>query len=104
LRDDLPRAEAILCRDLLIHLPNAGCKRILTRFRRSGARWLLTTTATGVTHNRDIVDGRYRPVNLNIAPFYLPTPYATIDEGLGDAPASIGRCLGIWRLQDLPPY
>jgi hypothetical protein len=104
LRDELPRAEAILCRDLLIHLPNATCKRLLTRFQRSGATWLLTTTAAGVSENRDIVDGQYRPVNLNIQPFNLPPAYATIDEGLGGAPASVGRCLGVWRLHDLPSY
>jgi hypothetical protein len=101
LRDPLPVVDAILCRDLLIHLPNSSCQRLLTKFRRSGATWLLTTTALGVARNTDVVHGRYRPINLSIEPFSLPPPLMTIREGTGGASQDLGRCLGIWRLDEI---
>lgn len=42
--DPLPRADAILCRDCLVHLSFANIERAVDNFRRSGARWLVTTT------------------------------------------------------------
>src|SRR5262249_51841119 len=43
-RDALPAADLILCRDCLVHLSFENILRAISRFRASGAEWLLTTT------------------------------------------------------------
>ena len=42
--DELPRCDAILCRDALVHLSFANIGRAVANFRRSGATWLIATT------------------------------------------------------------
>ncbi len=44
--DTLPRCDAILCRDALVHLSFANIERAVANFRASGATWLIAT-ATG---------------------------------------------------------
>ena len=99
--DTLPLVDAILCRDLLIHLPNALAVRALDNFRSSGATWLLSTTYSDVAENLDCHLGGFRQLNLTLAPFLLPEPIESIKEGLGGQPTSRGRVLGVWHLPDL---
>lgn len=101
--DALPTVDAILCRDLLIHLPNALGVRALDNFRRSGATWLLSTTYSDVDENLDCHLGGFRQVNLTAPPFCLPEPIEYIREGLGGQLTSRGRALGVWHLPDLLP-
>ncbi len=42
--DSLPRCDAILCRDCLVHLSFANIERAVANFRASGAAWLIATT------------------------------------------------------------
>ena len=42
--DTLPRCDAILCRDCLVHLSFANIERAVANFRASGAVWLIATT------------------------------------------------------------
>lgn len=86
--EPLPHADAILCRDFLIHLPNEAITLLIERFRDSGARFLLTTHCPDAD-NRDPapLDGgdRWpgyfeRAVNLTTAPFDLPDPVAVIPD------------------------
>ena len=44
IRDPLPQADLVLCRDCLVHLPFAEGLEALSNIRRSGATWLLATT------------------------------------------------------------
>ncbi|HEY2978797.1 MAG TPA: class I SAM-dependent methyltransferase, partial [Burkholderiaceae bacterium] len=50
-RDPLPRADAVLCRDCLVHLSFAHIERVLDNLRRSGATWLITTTFSELQAN-----------------------------------------------------
>ena len=43
-RDSLPRCDAILCRDALVHLSFANIERAVANFSRCGAAWLIATT------------------------------------------------------------
>lgn len=89
--DALPRADAILCRNVLSHLTLAQTLAALDNFRRSGCRWLIATTHDGVEQNHDTDCGKWRPLNLHIAPFLLPPPIHRIPDGTG-------RWLDIWKL------
>lgn len=82
--DPLPRVDAILNRHCLIHLSNRRALAALLNFRRSGARWLLTTSCEGLERNVDIETGSFRPIDLGLAPFNLPSPVEALpDSGDG---------------------
>jgi hypothetical protein len=95
--DSLPRADLILCRDCLTHLPFSQIKRALANFKRSGARYLLTTHFES-GKNQDIEIGQWRTVDLKSAPFGLPSPRLAIDE----APAEAKKRLALWLLSEIP--
>ena len=95
-RDRLPRADAILCRDCLIHLSFGRIHAAVANFKKSGARHLLCTTHTTVRENTDCPDGGWRSVNLELPPFHFPPPLKLLVED-----AELGKCLGVWRLDEL---
>ena len=101
-KTDLPRVDVILCRDCFIHLPFFAIRAALMNFRRSGARYVLTTHYPGVESQVDIEFGSFRPLNLELPPFAFPKPLKCIaDAPLGSTQPE-GRCLALWRLLDLP--
>jgi hypothetical protein len=72
--DDLPKVDLVLCRDCLIHLSFGDAKAVLANIRRSGSRYLLTTTDPSVTENRPIKTGQYHAINLQLPPFSFGKP------------------------------
>lgn len=102
-RDELPAADLILCRDLLVHLSFDQIFAVLRRFRRSGARWLLTTTFTNPRPNEEIPAGGWRPLNFELAPFGFPPPERLIVEKCREAGGIYAdKSLGLWELSRLP--
>jgi SAM-dependent methyltransferase len=95
-RDALPTADAILCRDCLIHLSFCSIEAVISNFKKSGGKHLLCTTHATVTKNLDCPDGSWRNVNLRLSPFNFPEPSKLIVED-----AELGKCLGVWGLDDL---
>lgn len=101
-RDPLPRTGAILCRDCLIHFSYRFIERALDNFRKSGARYLLTTTYSGLPANHDILSGQWRPVDLELPPFSLPPPvHRIVEKEYDEGARRLQRSLGIWDLEDL---
>jgi SAM-dependent methyltransferase len=100
-RDALPRADLVLCRDCLVHLPNRDVARALANIRQSGATYLLTTTFVERAGNPDIATGKWRPLNLQRPPFDLPAPLDLIDECHPSAEYRDKR-LALWRLDAVP--
>lgn len=94
-RDPLPRGDAILCRHLLPHLSFDDALRVLEQCRRSGARWLLTTTFAWVQANYDVVTGDFRALNLERPPFDLPPPMRVLDDSFHANPTCR---LGVWDI------
>lgn len=99
--DPLPSADLILCRDGLVHLPDADALRALDHFRHSAARYLLATTFPGQPANSDIVAGHWRPMNLEKAPFNLPPPLRLVSDGC-PIPEYTDKALGLWELTQMP--
>jgi hypothetical protein len=95
--DSLPTTDLILCRDGLVHLPDADALRALDCFRQSGARYLLATTFPGQPASSDIAIGQWRPMNLEKAPFNLPPPLRLLSDGC-PAPGYTDKALGLWEL------
>ncbi len=102
-RDELPRADLVLCRDGLIHLSFADAARAVERLRASGSTWLLTTTFPGLDVNADKPSGRSRLLNLEKAPFGWPPPVELVEEdSTSERRTTFSKSLGLWRLADLP--
>jgi len=98
IRDPLPQADLVLCRDCLVHLPFAEGLAALANVRRSGSTWLLATTFPDQTANVDIRMGRWRPLNLCLPPYALPAPERLLDEQFTADPRYRDKSLGLWRL------
>ncbi len=103
-RDALPAVDLILCRDLLMHFPYADALATLRNFKNTGSTYLLTTTYTTPETNSEVAMGSWFPINLQRPPFDLPPPIRLIDEGNEAAfgPEYAGKCLGLWKLADIP--
>jgi len=96
-------ADAVLCRDCLVHLSFANIARAMGVIRDSGVRYFITTTFLEQPANVDIVDGDWRPLNLERAPFDLPSPVAVLVEGCREeGGAFVDKALAVWRAADLP--
>ncbi len=93
--DALPEADAILCRDLLVHLSYGMAKQALRNMERSGATYLATTTFPGAK-NVEISTGMWRRLDLEAEPFAFPPPREQIMED-----PHKGKALGLWSFEDL---
>ena len=99
-RDPLPEADAILCRDVFIHLPDDVILRALSNFRASGARHLIATTFPGAPNRRLRTLGYgWRPVDLEGPPFALGPPRDVLVDAPADYPE---KRLGVWPATALP--
>jgi SAM-dependent methyltransferase len=100
--DALPRRDAVLCRDCLVHLSFANIFRAVANFRRSGATWLIATTFPDWQGNRDCEDGDWRALNFERAPFCWRAPVELVNENCLEAGGGWrDKSLGVWRLADL---
>lgn len=98
--DPLPKADAILCRDCLMHLPTRLIRAAIANFRASGARFVFLTSDGDAAPYYDIPTGRFRRINLFKQPFNFPPPLEAIPED--PAGERLARTLNLWRLADLP--
>jgi hypothetical protein len=95
-------ADAVLCRDCLVHLSFANIARALSVVRASGVRYLITTTFLEHSTNVDVLDGDWRMLNLERAPFNLPSPVGVLVEGCEEeGGAYADKALAAWRVSDL---
>jgi hypothetical protein len=97
IKDNLPVADLVICRDCLIHYTTRYVIKAIHNIKRSGSTYLLTTTFTSIAENREIEStGLFTPINLQRPPYGLPRPILLIDDGGKD-----GRSLGLWRLSEI---
>jgi SAM-dependent methyltransferase len=101
-RDMLPRCDAILCRDCLVHLSFANIERAVANFRSSGAAWLIATTFPESQANADCEDGDWRALNFERAPFGWRPPVELLNENCLEAGGGWrDKSLGVWRLAEI---
>ncbi len=97
-RDDLPHADLMLCRDCLLHLSHIDIARFLGNFLRSDITYLLTSTYPECKKNRDIPTGYARELNLELPPFSFPPPLRVIEDWVEGHPV---RLLALWERESL---
>jgi Methyltransferase domain len=102
-RQRLPSADLVLCRDALVHLSHADALAALANLRRTGAQHLILTTFIGDRANPDIANGEWRPLNMEKSPFSLPPPLELVDERCHHSGGVYAdKRLGLWSFRDLP--
>jgi len=100
--DPLPRCDAILCRDALVHLSFANIERAVANFKASGAVWLIATTFPDWQTNGDCEDGDWRALNFALKPFSWGPPVELINENCTEAGGGWrDKSLGVWRLAEI---
>jgi hypothetical protein len=102
-KDDLPKLDLIFCRDALVHFSFEDALGALTNIKRSGSKYLLTTTFTERDSNMNIRTGQWRPLNMVKPPFNFPSPIMIINEKCTEGDGSWGdKSLGLWKICDIP--
>lgn len=102
IEDIIPKVDLIFCRDCLVHFSFADIFQALNNMCNSQSEYLLTTTFTNRTHNRDIPTGKWRPLNLERGPFMFPKPLKMINENCTEAQGAYAdKTLGLWKISDI---
>ena len=100
--DSLPRCDAVLCRDCLVHLSFANIERAVANFRVCGAIWLIATTFPEWQVNGDCEDGDWRALNFERGPFDWGAPVERVNENCSEAGGGWrDKSLGVWRLAEI---
>lgn len=100
--DALPTVDLIICRDLLIHLPYSEIESIFRNFKKSGSKYLLTTTFMRRSYpNSDVGIGGARRINLCSAPFNLPAPEEVVVEENTER-GGADKCMALWDIARIP--
>jgi SAM-dependent methyltransferase len=95
-RDELPKVDMIMVRDLFGHFSDVDLKLAIDNVKRSGAKYLLATTFPSAFNTVRIKTGQWRGLNLD---YYcgLPSSIRLISEG---NQMFKDKHLGLWRLDD----
>ena len=102
-QDPLPTADLVFCRDCLVHFPFPAIFNTIENIKRSGSKYLLTTTFTAEREPQDILTGRWRPINLELPPFEFSKPIVLINEGCTENEGKYeDKSLGLWIISELP--
>jgi len=100
--DDLPSVDLILVRDMLGHLTNENVHATLDNIKKSGSKYLLTTTLTGWDFNSaPTEDGGWRPINLLIKPFSLRPIYLLNEDCVEGYPDYNDKCMVLFDLEKI---
>jgi glycosyltransferase involved in cell wall biosynthesis len=96
----IPHADLILCRDCLVHLNFSDGLSAIEQFRKSGAKWFLSTTFTNLDSNCELYEGQgWRPINLENPPYNLGKAELIITEGCTENNGQYSdKALSLWRI------
>jgi len=100
--DQLPKVDLVICRDLLVHLKNDQVNAALANIRKSGSKYLLTTSFKNTTENiENQIIGFWRPINLELPPFNMTGPIDQIFENCTEADGKYNdKHLLLYKLND----
>ena len=102
IEDPLPKVDLIFCRDCLVHFSFSDFLSSIENIKKSGSKYLMTTTFTNQRSNKDIHTGGWRPLNLKLAPFNFPHPTYLLNEKCTEMDGLFSdKSLGIWNIADL---
>lgn len=78
---DPKKADLVLCKDVLIHLPDSDVLSLLRAIKDSGSRYLASTTAPGWPNmfRTGMNAGEFAPIDLQQTPYDLSLPIDMIE-------------------------
>lgn len=95
------KVDLIICRDFLFHISNESVLNMLEKFKKSGSKYLLSTSFEKTTVNTDINtsdnDNGFRAINLMKDPFNIKNHVYSFLE---THPDNAGRGMYLWKLND----
>jgi hypothetical protein len=103
-RDDLPRVDLVFCKDCLQHLSESNARAALRNFKKNGAKYLLVTSYPLSLINWDILDGDYRPLNLQAGPFLLPVPLDYVQEKPDGPGVEPDKFMLLYETRNIPEW
>jgi hypothetical protein len=80
INDNLPKVDLIIVRDCFIHFSLENINTALSNLKKSGSKYLLTTSFMDCQVNYNIITGSYRKINLLKNPFNFSNPLLIINE------------------------
>ena len=88
--DPLPQVDLIINRDCLVHLNNENIFKFISNIKKSGSKYLLVTSFIEKklgekNSNINILNGSWRPVNLELPPYNFKNPVHIINEKCEEA-------------------
>jgi hypothetical protein len=101
---EIPKCDLIMTRDCFHHLSYQNIIKALNNFKRSGSTYLLVSTYTDNTPNKNSKTDIYlngRHLNLQLKPFGFPKPLESIDEKTVEPSGWTDKHLCLWSLADL---
>lgn len=63
-RDEIPKSDVIIAKDLFECMPNAEVRLILQKIYNSGSKWLIASTDPRTKNKPNTDEGIYRNINL----------------------------------------
>ena len=100
-KDKIPKTDLILVRDLLVHLSYNNIEKALEQIKKSGSKYLLTTSFPKWPRNFDIPDGMWRPINLEQQPFLMKEPLEIISEESEKSGAFSDKSLCLYEIDKI---
>jgi hypothetical protein len=100
-KDKLPKVDLIIARDIFGHFQYKNIIDALENIIKSESKYLLTTSFTKWSHNMDIEDGGWRPINLMIQPFHLKPIYLVNENCTEGENKYNDKCMILFDIQDL---
>jgi 2-polyprenyl-3-methyl-5-hydroxy-6-metoxy-1,4-benzoquinol methylase len=98
----LPQADAIFCRDCLVHLSLVDGRHALQNMKQSGARYLIATTFPHWDNVEHKKTGAWRPLNLEKEPFTLGRPLEIFYERLPNRDDKYNnKAMGVWSFKNM---
>lgn len=103
IKDDLPKVDLIFVRDCLVHLSDENISQAIQNIKRSGSKYLLTTSFVDQSSNKDIITGDWRPINLELKPYNFSKPTVVINEKSSESGGKYSdKSLLLWPITELP--
>jgi hypothetical protein len=98
-KDALPNVDLLFCRDCLFHLSEDDILKVFDNVLSSSVKYIMTTSYLAqYSDNCNINTGDFRPINLEKAPFNLPSPIDSLDDGPEN---NLIRRMCLWNKNDL---
>ena len=100
--DVLPEKDLIFVRDCFVHFSSNDIQKAINNIKRSGCKYLLTTTFVNYHDNHDIITGKWRPLNLREKPFNFPEPEYILLENCTEKDGKYkDKAMGLWLVEKL---